>query len=193
MSEKRANRTAVRYKRNAKARLDSFVADYVLHANNDLYNEAKQRYDMLRERYPNKSNLKITKEHIYWKDNTKLSTQQETIQAQSEFADTLELRIPLINNEKEQAGNSTGNGKEQAGNSTGNGKEQAGTSAEDVIPLFEHVIPEEIIENIIKELQANPETNAIFSSLQEELDFQELGMDIEIEDDNLLEKELPLW
>ena len=104
----RTRRTTLRKARNESARRDMFVADYIKHKNSDIYNEAKRFYDMLRKRYPNKANLKITKEYICWKDNTQLklmptqivlpSTREQTPvnDEHSEFNDTLQLRIPLM-------------------------------------------------------------------------------------------------
>ena len=43
---------------------------------------------------------------------------------------------------------------------------------------------------LIKELQADPHTREIFCSLQEQDEFDLIGMDIELDEENLLEMEL---
>ena len=211
MDGKKTRRAALRKARIEAARLDSFVADYIKHKNINIYNEAKHLYDMLRNRYPNKLNLKITKEYQCWKDNTEINltpTQQETLQTQTvppppaleqtstsdeqphavlldqpEFNDTLQLRIPLMdvtNIEKEPT-------------------ETLEIIAEEVLsegtiqPSLEEVISDGLELHELHELQADPEINNIFSTLQEQIEFDQLGMDMEIDDENLLEKELPYW
>ena len=60
----------------------------------------------------------------------------------------------------------------------------------DIEPSLEEEIPAELIEEIIKELRQYPELQNIFATVEEQIAFEELGMDIEINDDDLLEKEL---
>ena len=202
MAERNARRTTVRKARNNAARLDSFVADYIKHKNSEMYNEAKQVYLMLRNRYPHKLHLKLTKEYQCWKDNPEINliptlilsppaTEQTSI---PEFNDTSTLRIPVtnVNNiEKEPAETSETIEKEPA-ESLESIVEEVLSEATIQTPLND-VISEERISEIIEELQNDPETNNIFSSIQEQFDFEQLGEDIEIDDDNLLEKELPYW
>ena len=208
----RTRRTTLRKARNESARRDVFVADYIKHKNSDIYNEAKRFYDMLRKRYPNKANLKITKEYICWKDNTQLklmptqivlpSTREQTPvnDEHSEFNDTLQLRIPLMAAADIQK--ETTETPETADEEVLPDVEIEPTletiseevlSEGTILPSLQGVLSDGLLEEIIKELQSDPEINNIFSELQEEIEFDQLGMDIEIEDENLLEKELLHW
>ena len=208
----RARRTTLRKARNESARRDAFVADYIKHKNSDIYNEAKRFYDMLRKRYPNKANLKITKEYICWKDNTQLklmptqivlpSTREQTPvnDEHSEFNDTLQLRIPLMaaaDIQKETTETPETADEEVLSNvgiePTLETISEEVLSEGTILPSLQGVLSDGLLEEIIKELQSDPEINNIFSELQEEIEFDQIGMDIEIEDENLLEKELLHW
>ena len=54
-------------------------------------------------------------------------------------------------------------------------------------------IDQEAIDKIIKELQADPDLRDTFNGIEEQLEFQQLGMDLTIPEDNLLERELENW
>ena len=62
-------------------------------------------------------------------------------------------------------------------------------------PTLTAEIPQHIIEKIIKELQDDPELRNIMTDIEEELEFQQIGNEIEIFEDNRLEEELEnlLW
>ena len=51
-------------------------------------------------------------------------------------------------------------------------------------------IPPEMIDKIINELRDEPDLQDIFSSIEEQIQFEQLGMDLEMLEDDLLEKEL---
>ena len=59
-------------------------------------------------------------------------------------------------------------------------------------PLFEE-LPSDIIQEVIDQLREDPDLLNMFNTIEEQLEFEELGMDIEIPEDNLLEKELENW
>ena len=54
-------------------------------------------------------------------------------------------------------------------------------------------IPPEIIDKIINELRDEPDLQDIFSSIEEQVEFEQLGTDLEMLEDDLLEKELLYW
>ena len=251
MAERSARRRQTRKARSEAIRVDSFLADYIKHKHNNLYNEAKQFYDMLRHRYPSKLDLKKTKEYGFWKNNTGINltatmsnAQLETLQTppqsskqtqavssdfeqpspqssdqpqsvpptpeqsspsdseqptspsdeqthsvhpdQCDYNDNLQLRIPLMKVTSIQ--------KEPTIIT-----ETLETVTEETLavgaiqPSLEQEISPGLLEQIIEELQGDPELHNIFSTLEEQIDFEQLGMDIEINDDNLLEKELLYW
>ena len=68
------------------------------------------------------------------------------------------------------------------------------TLEEDMIQpsILEEIAPE-LIEKVIKELQLEPDLQDLFTSIEEQIEFEQLGMDIDIVEDNALENELELW
>ena len=58
--------------------------------------------------------------------------------------------------------------------------------------LYEEISPE-VIEKIIAELRAEPELQNIVTNIEQELEFEQVAMDIDISDDDRLEKELEIW
>ena len=60
-------------------------------------------------------------------------------------------------------------------------------------PLCEEIDPE-VFQKIVNELRADPELQNIFNDIEQQIEFEELGMDLEIpEDSNILERELENW
>ena len=60
-------------------------------------------------------------------------------------------------------------------------------------PLTLDDIPPERIEQLIIELQQDPDIKGMFTDIQAQLEFEELGLDIDIPELNLLEDELADW
>ena len=54
-------------------------------------------------------------------------------------------------------------------------------------------LPQDLIEKVIEELRAEPELEGIFANIEEQVEFEQLGMDIDINEDYALEDELYLW
>ena len=214
MADRKARRTIMRKKRVNATRMDSFITDYVKHKNGEIYNEAKQAYLMLRNHYPNKLNLRLTKEYQHWIHNpifnlttAPLLSSPATGQATPGFNDTLRLEIPLMkaSNIEKEPDETSEKGPDETSEKGPDETSEKGPDGtleniveevigEDTIdPSIKDMIPEEHILEIIKDLQNDPEINSIFSDIDEQFDFQQLGEDIEIEDYNLLEKDLPNW
>ena len=60
-------------------------------------------------------------------------------------------------------------------------------------PFLQEEISSELIKKIIEELRAEPELRDTFLEIEEQLQFEQLAMDIEIPEYDLLEKELENW
>ena len=58
--------------------------------------------------------------------------------------------------------------------------------------LHEELAPE-LIEKIINELRTEPDLQDIFTNVEQQIEFEQLGMDIDILEDNALEIELEQW
>ena len=63
-------------------------------------------------------------------------------------------------------------------------------------PTLEEGLPQHIIDHIIDELRADPELKSIMSDIDQDIEFEQLGMDLDIPEDGRLEEEienLMLW
>ena len=58
--------------------------------------------------------------------------------------------------------------------------------------LCEEIDPE-VLEKIVNELRVDPDLQNIFTNIEQQVEFEQLGMDIDIPEDNMLEKELENW
>ena len=58
--------------------------------------------------------------------------------------------------------------------------------------LCEEIDPE-VLEKILNELRADPDLQNIFTDIEQQVEFEQLGMDIDIPEDNMLERELENW
>ena len=79
--EERRNRKRVyvkswRVTERARRRTNSFVTDYVKHKFDNVYHEALCFYDALEKQYPNKHDLRKTKEYHGWKDTVRSGTNE---------------------------------------------------------------------------------------------------------------------
>ena len=64
---------------------------------------------------------------------------------------------------------------------------------ENTVQPLEEIDPE-VFQKIINELRADPDLQNIFTDIEQQVEFQELGMDLDIpEDSNMLERELENW
>ena len=67
---------------------------------------------------------------------------------------------------------------------------QEGTVLE---PSLYEELPPEVVDKIIRELQAEPGLQDIMASIEQQLEFEQLGMDIDIPEHDLLASELENW
>ena len=67
---------------------------------------------------------------------------------------------------------------------------QEGTVLE---PSLHEELPPEVFDKIIRELQTEPGLQDLMASIEQQLEFEQLGMDIDIPEDDLLENELENW
>ena len=101
------------------------------------------------------------------------------------YTDNMQLRIPLMESPKKHPAVTT---------------TTLQTVTEEILQedtnlepsLYEELSPE-VVEKIISELRAEPDLQSILTSIEQELEFDQLGMDIDIPEDNLLESELENW
>ena len=201
-----ARRRVVRKVPGDRTRLESLVADYVQNKYGGIYDEACQFHDMLRELYPYKKDLKKTPEYKVWRNNTRrdLTRQASPLpltpdRTEHVYNDKLQLRIPLLNDvnimrkSTETLETST---EETPAVGVVESTETLETMVEETLTVdviqasLNEEIPPEMIDKIINELRDEPDLQDIFSSIEEQIQFEQLGMDLEMLEDDLLEKEL---
>ena len=201
-----------RRERERERRVDTFGMEYVRVKYPNIYNEIMNFYKKTQENYPNKCDLRKTQEFKWWKLNQEKKEQatcqpqipkppatsipkppkeQATCQPQipkppatsipkpPATFDNLELRIPLWDT------------------ATLTSAQTLQTVAEEVLgegtiyPLLQDEISNDLIEKILEELREDPDLKDIFNTVEEE--FEQLGAEITINEDNRLENELALW
>ena len=62
-----------------------------------------------------------------------------------------------------------------------------------IYPSLQSEIPSDLIEKIIEELRQEPDLHDIFTNIEQQIEFEQLGEDINIDEDYRLENELMLW
>ena len=65
-----------RVNERVRRRTNSLIADYVKHKYNNVYHEALCFYDVLERQYPNKHDLRKTKEYYAWKETVTSGTNE---------------------------------------------------------------------------------------------------------------------
>ena len=204
MAEKNTERNRLRKEKVQAERLELYVADYVKHKYKSIYNEAIQYFSMLRQQNPVKLNLKKTQQYRDWvKQQGDHGAHNEQPQHVPEygFYDNLRLKITLMDgdNIKEKSENPASETLEEKSKNPASetleekSKNPASETLEMLVeecigegniqPSLKEVLPFDLIDEIMEELKRDPELENIF----EELD---ICMDIEIDDDIRLEKEL---
>ena len=102
------------------------------------------------------------------------------------YRDNLQLRIPLIQYEPQTPRPTVTS-------------ETLYTVTEEILEentiqptIFEELAPG-ILDQIINELRQEPDLRDIFTDIEQQFEFEQLGMDIDISEDNTLENELDQW
>ena len=193
MSDMGADRRQARKEKVKAERLELFVSDYVKSKYNNIYNEAQQYHDMLRQKNPYKLDLKKTAEYRKWASQQVDEKPQQADEQPQQFRDNFQLKIQLMDSTQKEKPTSTAVTVQLMDSIQ---KEKPTSTAEALETLMEETIAEgniqpslleeisaDLIDEIIEELRQYPELENIY----EELD---IGMDVEISDDDRLEKEL---
>ena len=97
---------------------------------------------------------------------------------QERYKDRMILRIPLLQSPQSPPTVTT---------------ETIEIVTEQLEPFTFDDIPPQRMEELITELQKDPDINALFDDLQAQTEFQELGLDIDIDENYPLENELEYW
>ena len=93
------------------------------------------------------------------------------------YSDTMELKIPLLRYNTPKK-------------STVTTQTLQITTEQEIQPLTINDIPAERISELIEQLRQDPDLRDIFTDIEQQIEFEELGMDLEIPELNSLEDEL---
>ena len=205
-----------RRQREYERRRDSFETEYVRTKYPKVYDEAVEFYNNLREEYPEKHDLRKTNEFKQWKSMQKKRKQEITgtpepppktdnkhdLRKTNEFkqwksmqekrkqeitgtpepppkTDNMVLRIPLWNTSTLTSVQSLQTvSMEVLGEGT-------------IYPSLQEEISSELIEEVLNELRQDPDLKDMFEMVETE--FEQIGAEIEITEDNRLENELLQW
>ena len=139
-----------------------------------IYDEAVEFYNNLRKNYPEKHDLRKTNEFKQWK--SKQEKQETTGTPEPPKPDNMELRIPLWNASTLASVQSLETVSEEV---LGEGT---------IYPSLQEEISSELIEEILNDLRQDPDFKDMFEMIETE--FEQIGAETEINEDNRLENEL---
>ena len=195
-----ARRKQLRKNRQNVKRQNSLITDYIEHKYANIYAEAFEFYKNLDDKYPDKTDLRKTEEYKFWKFGSVHLTSQPQEQEPKEYTDNLQLNIPIKRYRTVKQGQSvttqTLSTQEQPSTAittqTLSTQEQSSTiqTPQTPQPTLLEELPHDFVQEMINELKEDPHMMKMFDTIEGQLDFEEL--DIEIPD-SLLEKELQNW
>ena len=208
-------RKQLRKNRQNVKRQNSLITDYIEHKYANIYAEAFEFYKNLDDKYPDKTDLRKTEEYKFWKFGSVHLTSQPQEQEPKEYTDNLQLNIPIKRYRTVKQGQSvttqTLSTQEQSSTAittqTLSTQEQSSTAIttqtlstqeqsstiqtpQTPQPTLLEELPHDLVQEMINELKEDPHMMNMFDTIEGQLDFEEL--DIEIPD-SLLEKELQNW
>ena len=159
-------------------RYELFISDYVKHKYPNIYAEADRFFKLLREKNPGKLNLTKTQEYRAWLKQDKKNP-EKTVNTQK-AVDNMELKIPLMD---------MGTFKTNELTPTAEIIAEGDFNSE---PPIEELLSPDLVDEIMKELKEDPVMKAIITDLEDQINFEELeiGMDMEVEADIRLQGEL---
>ena len=212
-----------RHSRESVARIDRFISSYVQHKYTNIYVEAKQFYDQLKEIYPHKHDLKKTAQYEVWKK------QVERKETSTTTTKDMELKIKLMSYKSKTtttttATTTTDQTSEESTTALGISEDTTRTTSDqataseestaestaalgisedtaqptpmdqDISPSHDLQIPPEILDRIIADLNMDSVLAALMEEQTEiDSDFENLGADIIIDGQYSLEDELALY
>ena len=154
-----------------------------------------QFYESINKNHSTKYNLTKTDEYKVWKANMirikestpesqpttpesepqPLQSQPATSDPKPQYEDNFQLRIPLTQYKKAPVI------PEDSSNQTLQSITQGIPDEGTLYPSLEDQITPELIEKIIEELRQEPCLHDVFTNIEQQVEFEELGMDIDID------------
>ena len=217
MAERNEKRRQLRKEKTEADRIDLYVADYVKHRYKTIHEEATQFFSTLRQHNPFKLNLLKSKQYRQWVKQQQVNERPQKVQTDEQrfnkpqkvqtdeqhFNNNFQLKIPLMDctwKEKTPAFTvetptstvetptstvETPTSTVETSTFTFESMVQEIVDEGNIQPSFEEVISPDLVEEIIDELRKDHNLNEIFTDLE-----LNIGMEVEIDDDDRLEKEL---
>ena len=185
-----------------KAREALFITEYVETKYNSIYKEAATMYNSINKRYPKKPDLRRSAEFRGWKNavkqngksTTDLHQKYERMTYEGISLSSMRLEIPLMSSSCSTPQPSAG--KDQIGIETASHSnpspvsENTGETLQDTLdiqqdtldttPLFDQEIPQHIIDNIIKDLQSDPEICNLMRVVEEQVEEELVGLEVDV-------------
>ena len=186
MAERGEHRRKIRREKAKTERLELFVADYVKQKYKNIYNEATEYYNTLRQQNPYKIDLRKAEQYRSWAkhqvghDKQSKQHPKHADHEEHRFRDNLQLEIPLMACDSTRT-KTTATAETESLESL----VEEIVAEGDIEPSLVEEIPDKVLEEIIDDLRQYPELENIFTRVEEWY-----NMDIEISDDDRLEKEL---
>ena len=166
---KNAQKKESRARTKIKFHRAAFIAEYTEKKYNNIYKEAKQFYEKLYKRYPNKTKLSTCPEFKTWEteiENAQKTTPQPAPSTITDLSstDNMQINIQLMDASDVQETQDT-------------------LMFQNIQPSLIDEINPKILDEIIKDLRECTDISDIFNYIEHEQDIEDIGMNIEIDND----------
>ena len=197
--KERRNRSRV------KTRESLFITEYMETKYHHIYMEAAAMYNSLNERYPRKPDLRRTAEFRTWKNVTKPKSfglvpskkyrrpVYESISLKEIQPLTMQLEIPLSSSHSPTRQPSVK--ENQTDEILQKGDQPVQQDVLSIEPSLSEEVTPQVIEKIIQELRDDPEMKELMQNVEEQIEEELIGLDIDLpEIPDLLGEELSqIW
>ena len=191
----------------SNARKAIFSLEYIQIKHPEIYNEACNFFTAINSKYPEKYDLRKTKEFLSFKQSPELvknmtSTELEplleipliSMHSRNTTVSTSEQEIPP----EQEIPHSIGQITEQLHQDPLISTRQRTVTAQTIEMTTEQEIPRisindiesDLIDQIIEQLRQDPDLANVFNDIEQRMEFDDLGQDLDMPELNLLEEEL---
>ena len=194
-----------RRKAQSNGRKAIFSMEYIEIKYPEIYNEACKFFTVIDSKYPEKHDLRKTKEFLSFKESPELMKNMSS----TELEPLLEIPLMSIDSRnttsEQEIAHATDQIMEQSTplrTVTAQTNEMTidqeippvslneMTIDQEIPPVSLNDIDSNIIDQIIEQLRQDPDLDNAFNDLEQQIEFNELGQDLDIPELNLLEQEL---
>ena len=192
-----------RRKIQSEGRKAIFSMDYIRIKYPEIHSEACEFFTVINAKYPEKRDLKKTHEFQCFKQSPELMKNtvftENTVSTENTMSTELEplLEIPLMANPNSNTTVSTSVEQEtlyatEQIISTCTTQTIETTTEQEIPPISINDIESDMIDQIIEQLRQDPDLSSVFDDIELQMEFDQLGEDLDIPELNLLEQE-PRW